>query len=59
MASTFLSLQAQPQPHFHVQAWLPFKMAAMRLVYSWFPLIPKGIKGQRHGGHVGVPNNGR
>jgi hypothetical protein len=27
--------------------------------YSWFSLIPKGIKWQRHGGHVGVPNNGR
>jgi hypothetical protein len=26
--------------------------------YSRFSLIPKGIKWQRHGGHVGVPNNG-
>jgi hypothetical protein len=27
-------------------------------INSWFSLIPKGIKWQRHGSHVGVPNNG-
>jgi hypothetical protein len=27
--------------------------------YSWFPVIPEGIKLQRPAdGHIGIPNNG-
>jgi hypothetical protein len=36
-----------------------FRDNAIKCRYRAFSLIPKGIKWQRHGGHVGVPNNGR
>jgi hypothetical protein len=45
--------------HFLAKISLINFLIKINISYRAFSLIPKGIKSQRHGGHVGVPNNGR